>query len=145
MDGQNNEQRENRSASILLKVQAPFQTYDLRMPILSTHFLHYPSLPNLLRLITEMKSSLPRVWKALCYRYHDRSRDVVFVWHHRRCAGCRDHSLFGCCRTFHLRCFVVVDLWGTRYAGLCDLYETVTCVHVPVTVHRSGQCRISYV
>ena len=21
----------------------------------------------------------------------------------------------------------------------------VTCVHVPVTVHRSGQCRISYV
>ena len=23
--------------------------------------------------------------------------------------------------------------------------EGVTCVHVPVTVHRSGQCRISYV
>jgi len=24
-------------------------------------------------------------------------------------------------------------------------FITVTCVHVPVTVHRSGQCRISYV
>jgi len=24
-------------------------------------------------------------------------------------------------------------------------YLAVTCVHVPVTVHRSGQCRISYV
>jgi len=23
--------------------------------------------------------------------------------------------------------------------------DIVTCVHVPVTVHRSGQCRISYV
>jgi len=23
--------------------------------------------------------------------------------------------------------------------------RAVTCVHVPVTVHRSGQCRISYV
>ena len=22
---------------------------------------------------------------------------------------------------------------------------TVTCVHVPVTIHRSGQCRTSYV
>jgi len=25
------------------------------------------------------------------------------------------------------------------------LFTSVTCVHVPVTVHRSGQCRISYV
>jgi len=63
MDGQNNEQRENSSPFILLKVQAPFRTYDpgLRMPILSSHFLHYLSLPNLLRLITEVKSGLPRV------------------------------------------------------------------------------------
>jgi len=61
MDGQNNDQRENRSPFILLKVQTPFQTYDLRMPILSSHFLHYPSLLNLLRLITEVKSSLQRV------------------------------------------------------------------------------------
>ena len=28
---------------------------------------------------------------------------------------------------------------------LCVLCVLVTCVHVPVTVHRSGQCRISYV
>jgi len=62
MDDQNNEQRENRSLfSILLKAQVAFQTYDLRMPILSSHFLHNSSLPNLLRLITEVKSSLPRV------------------------------------------------------------------------------------
>ena len=26
-----------------------------------------------------------------------------------------------------------------------DVSNIVTCVHVPVTVHRSGQCRISYV
>jgi len=26
-----------------------------------------------------------------------------------------------------------------------SIYNCVTCVHVPVTVHWSGQCRISYV
>jgi len=29
--------------------------------------------------------------------------------------------------------------------ALHELIESVTCVHVPVMVHRSGQCRISYV
>ena len=61
MDGQNNKQRENRSPFILLKVQAPFRMYEVCMPILSSYFLHYPSLLNLLRLITKVKSSLPSV------------------------------------------------------------------------------------
>ena len=40
-----------------------------------------------------------------------------------------------------------VSLW-TRLVPAMNEWEEVeivTCVHVPVTVHRSGQCRISYV
>ena len=61
MDDQNNKQRENKSLFILLKVQSPFWMYDVHMPILSSDFLHYPSLLNLLRLITKVESSLARV------------------------------------------------------------------------------------
>jgi len=32
-----------------------------------------------------------------------------------------------------------------RVLWLSLAFRLVTCVHVPVTVHRSGQCRISYV
>jgi len=58
MDDEHKEQRENRSPFILLKALAPFGTYDLPMPIPSSPFLHYLALPNLLRLITEVKSNL---------------------------------------------------------------------------------------
>jgi len=38
----------------------------------------------------------------------------------------------------------VKEYYDSRRRGSGGV-EFVTCVHVPVTVHRSGQCRISYV
>jgi len=37
-----------------------------------------------------------------------------------------------------------VEMMGS-HSGANMAWIIVTCVHVPVTVHRSGQCRISYV
>ena len=53
-------------------------------------------------------------------------------------------------RSGYMQQDTVYGLAGVQFMSLLDSRRPsdvhgVTCVHVPVTVHRSGQCRISYV